>query len=54
MKILHGTWIPQSNTEFRVGGGFFLWGETDTVLKGLKKVKENRHPRQLVALFKRR
>lgn len=48
MKILHGTWIPQTSKDFKSGGGFFLWVETDTVLKEGRKAGENRHPRQLV------
>ncbi len=47
MKILHGTWIPQTKNDFRNGGGFFLWVETDSLLKGRRKAKEQRHPRQL-------
>ena len=48
MKILHGTWIPQTKNDFRSGGGFFLWVETDSILKGRRKAKENKHPRQLL------
>jgi hypothetical protein len=31
MKILHGTWIPKSGTDFVRGGAFYLWVETDTI-----------------------
>lgn len=47
MKILHGTWIPQSHAEFRVEGGFFLWAETDSPSQPSRKNKAHQHPRQL-------
>ena len=48
MKILHGTWIPQTNDDFTNGGSFCLWVETDRLLKRSSKDAENRHPRQLL------
>lgn len=47
MKILHGTWIPQTGEEFIQGGAFYLWVET-TEQKRFRKDKQ-RHPRQLLA-----
>lgn len=29
MKVLHGTWIPQSTQDFIQTGTFYLWAETD-------------------------
>ena len=49
MKILHGTWIPQTKNDFKNGGRFFLWVETDSLLKGRRKTKQHRHPRQLLS-----
>ena len=37
MKILHGTWIPQSSSDFVRAGGFHLWVETATPKKRRKK-----------------
>jgi hypothetical protein len=56
MKILHGTWIPQSENEFIQTGAFYLWVETDTITKKRKTSSqreaacastENCHPQQL-------
>ncbi len=47
MKILHGTWIPQSDEAFVQSGAFYLWIET-TEIKKFRKSSQ-RHPRQLVA-----
>jgi len=45
MKILHGTWVPESPTDFVQAGQFVLWGESTDQ----KKVNNgDRHPRQLV------
>jgi SNF2 family DNA or RNA helicase len=49
MKILHGTWIPDSDDRFIQEGNFYLWVETDLsakVSKGKKKAVEP-HPQQL-------
>ncbi|MEG4483697.1 hypothetical protein [Microcoleus sp. D2_18a_B4] len=43
MKILHGTWIPQTEESFVQGGTFCLWVETTQKKKQPAKV----HPRQL-------
>ena len=45
MKILHGTWIPQSELAFVQGGAFYLWVETSE----RKKFREptQQHPSQL-------
>ncbi|MFM1841707.1 MAG: hypothetical protein RLZZ490_440, partial [Cyanobacteriota bacterium] len=45
MKILHGTWVPESTFDFVQGGQFLLWGET-TEEKRLKS--QTQHPRQLI------
>ena len=46
MKILHGTWIPQSTDEFIQKGSFYLWGETSTPKKS-RTTADNYHPFQL-------
>jgi len=43
MKILHGTWIPQTEESFVQGGTFYIWVETTEKKKQPAKV----HPRQL-------
>jgi SNF2 family DNA or RNA helicase len=47
MKILHGTWIPNETDEFVQSGGFYLWVETDTIVKKVKNQSENYYPYQL-------
>ncbi len=44
MKILHGTWIPQGNTDFVQTGAFYLWVETAELKK---RTPAQTHPRQL-------
>ncbi|WP_346293332.1 DEAD/DEAH box helicase [Sphaerothrix gracilis] len=46
MKILHGTWIPHASTDFIQGGTFYLWVETETKSRRLRKSGQP-HPRQL-------
>ncbi|HLP88393.1 MAG TPA: DEAD/DEAH box helicase [Nostocaceae cyanobacterium] len=46
MKILHGTWIPNAETDFIQLGCFYLWVETP-VLKKSRTNKQNIHPRHL-------
>jgi SNF2 family DNA or RNA helicase len=52
MKILHGTWIPKSGTDFVRTGAFYLWVETDTIADRDrdKSIDSNisRHPQHLV------
>jgi SNF2 family DNA or RNA helicase len=43
MKILHGTWIPQSKEDFVQRGTFYLWVETTET----QKTRGSIHPRQL-------
>jgi SNF2 family DNA or RNA helicase len=47
MKILHGTWIPNSGNEFIQGGNFYLWVETDEPSKQHEYTWKNGHPQQL-------
>jgi hypothetical protein len=51
MKILHGTWIPQTEDGFIQTGAFYLWVETTEETKTTKKQKsaQNRHPSHLHA-----
>ncbi|GAB4379272.1 MAG: DEAD/DEAH box helicase [Elainellaceae cyanobacterium] len=45
MKILHGTWIPQTENAFIQTGEFYLWVETTEAKK--KRKPSDLHPRQL-------
>lgn len=47
MQILHGTWIPESGTDFIQAGQFYLWVETTD--KDPSAQLEERHPQQLAA-----
>ncbi|MEM8613472.1 MAG: SNF2 helicase-associated domain-containing protein, partial [Cyanobacteria bacterium P01_H01_bin.105] len=47
MQILHGTWIPESGTDFIQSGQFYLWVETTETEQGQNT--EERHPQQLAA-----
>jgi SNF2 family DNA or RNA helicase len=49
MKILHGTWIPQTENGFIQAGAFYLWVETTESKKQRSKSKSI-HPRQLSKL----
>lgn len=46
MKILHGTWIPQTENGFIQTGAFYLWVET-TESKKQRSRSKSIHPRQL-------
>ena len=35
MKIVHGTWIPNTETDFIQSGSFYLWIETPILKKKL-------------------
>ncbi len=45
MKILHGTWIPSSKSDFIQSGAFYLWVETPLTKK--RPTKANIHPGSL-------
>lgn len=45
MKIIHGTWIPESTNTFIQKGGFFIWVETP--IKINQKYPAGYHPGQL-------
>ncbi|WP_031293495.1 DEAD/DEAH box helicase [Leptolyngbya sp. Heron Island J] len=47
MQILHGTWIPESGTDFIQAGSFYLWVETTETKPSQQD--EQRHPQQLDA-----
>ena len=47
MKIIHGTWIPQTTTEFIQNGAFFLWVEIDSPSIKRDKKSDKRHPGHL-------
>ncbi|AFY72043.1 SNF2-related protein (plasmid) [Thalassoporum mexicanum PCC 7367] len=51
MKIIHGTWIPQPESEFIQTGAFYVWVETDTLPKKHKKQASDRHPYQLTSEY---
>jgi SNF2 family DNA or RNA helicase len=46
MKILHGTWIPNTATDFIQLGSFYLWIETP-VIKNSRNQKQQIHPGHL-------
>ena len=46
MKIVHGTWIPNAETEFIQSGSFYLWIETPILKKKLDP-KQQIHPGHL-------
>ncbi|MEL7508592.1 MAG: DEAD/DEAH box helicase [Cyanobacteria bacterium J06554_1] len=48
MHILHGTWIPESGTDFIQSGQFYLWVETTEKNRG-QTADEERHPQHLAA-----
>lgn len=45
MRVLHGTWIPNTETGFIQTGAFYLWVETPLVKK--RRSKKNIHPGHL-------
>ena len=46
MKILHGTWIPSSKTDFIQSGSFYLWIEIPiTAPRARDKQKIHRNTR---------
>ncbi|RCJ29141.1 helicase [Nostoc minutum NIES-26] len=46
MQILHGTWIPNAETDFIQSGSFYLWVETP-VLKKSRSKRQHTHPGHL-------
>ena len=46
MKIVHGTWIPHTETDFIQSGSFYLWVETP-VPKSSRNYKQQIHPGHL-------
>lgn len=48
MKILHGTWIPQTKESFIQGGTFYLWVETPQEEKKQQRNSGNIHPHHLL------
>ena len=46
MKIVHGSWIPHTETDFIQSGSFYLWIETP-VVKNRRSSKEQIHPGHL-------
>lgn len=46
MKIVHGSWIPHTETDFIQSGSFYLWIEIP-VLKNRRSSKEQIHPGHL-------
>lgn len=47
MKILHGTWIPQTSADFIQTGAFYLWVET--LSAKTHRSKKHIHPYHLTA-----
>jgi SNF2 family DNA or RNA helicase len=46
MKIVHGTWIPDAETDFVQSGSFYLWIETP-IAKSSRNSKQQIHPGHL-------
>jgi SNF2 family DNA or RNA helicase len=46
MKVLHGTWIPNAESDFIQSGGFYLWVETP-VVKKRQSTQKKIHPGHL-------
>ncbi|MBN3957697.1 hypothetical protein [Nostoc sp. NMS8] len=47
MRILHGTWIPNEETDFIQSGSFYLWVETQLSQKSHTNSQQI-HPGHLV------
>src|SRR5579863_3185207 len=47
MHIVHGTWIPDDIDEFKQGGAFYLWVETDAPTVAARRGGDAVHPRAL-------
>ncbi len=47
MKVLHGTWIPNDESEFIQTGCFYLWVETP-VMQKRRSDRKRIHPRHLI------
>ena len=48
MHIIHGTWFPDEQHDFRQKGTFYLWVETDTLQSTPRRYGKAVHPRHLV------
>jgi SNF2 family DNA or RNA helicase len=48
MHIVHGTWIPDNVQEFKQGGAFYLWVETDESPRKASRSTVGVHPRHLM------
>ncbi|MEM8675141.1 MAG: DEAD/DEAH box helicase [Cyanobacteria bacterium P01_G01_bin.67] len=47
MKVIHGTWIPATESDYFQSGGFYLWVETSFSKKRQDKSKQKIHPAHL-------
>ena len=48
MHVVHGTWIPDDEHEFKQSGAFYLWVETDTPPGKSRRGADAIHPRHLM------
>jgi SNF2 family DNA or RNA helicase len=48
MHVVHGTWIPDDEHEFKQSGAFYLWVETDTPPGKSRRGADAVHPRHLM------
>jgi SNF2 family DNA or RNA helicase len=47
MKVIHGTWIPDTSTDYIQPGSFYLWVETPFVKEAANKKQQKIHPGHL-------
>ena len=47
MKVIHGTWIPETESNYIQEGAFYLWVETSCSKKSKSKSKQQIHPDHL-------
>lgn len=47
MKVIHGTWIPDADSNYIQAGAFYLWVETSFSAKRIIKSQQQIHPAHL-------
>ncbi len=47
MKVIHGTWIPDTSINYIQPGSFYLWVETSSLAKHTSKSQQQIHPAHL-------
>jgi SNF2 family DNA or RNA helicase len=49
MKVIHGTWIPDADSNYIQPGSFYLWVETSSSTKPNRKSQQQVHPAHLAS-----